>query len=182
MEIKTNSNPANFYVRAKNKRVQEGEKPDVSERLRKLDRLERLERAERGKKREGLIPEQEAPKNPIEKRTIKDHIKKGRLKRAGREEMTAEELRRMLDNTKMDASPAQIMMKCLRIAMRIIQGDNVPHKDDKFLMQNNPDLHLQAWSLRQYKADPEDHDSETEEEGGIESEMEVLAEAMDILI
>ena len=53
-----------------------------------------------------------------------------------------------------------ILVKCMRIAMRIVQGDNIPQKDDQFLAEKNPELHMRAWMLRVPKDDPKNHDSE----------------------
>lgn len=51
------------------------------------------------------------------------------------------------------------MGKCLTIAMRISSGDNVPASDIQFLQDHNPELFMQAMSLRVLKKDPEDYDS-----------------------
>lgn len=60
--------------------------------------------------------------------------------------------------------------KCLKIAMSIVSGDNVPQQDIQYLMEHNMDLYTQAMSMRIPKEDPEDCDSvlEEEEEGGEE--------------
>ena len=54
--------------------------------------------------------------------------------------------------------------KCIRIAMKIVKGDNVPPKDDNYLRENNPELHTRAWTMRVPKEDPEDHESELDDD------------------
>jgi len=63
------------------------------------------------------------------------------------------------------AKGVDIMAKCMRIAMRIVQGDNVPQKDDKFLAEHNSELHMRAWMMRVPKENPKDHDSELNDDG-----------------
>lgn len=57
-----------------------------------------------------------------------------------------------------------ILSKCIKIAIRIIQGDHVPEQDAKFLMENNPELYSTAINLRRLKEDPEEWDSVLEDE------------------
>ncbi|MCL2171640.1 MAG: hypothetical protein FWB71_05745 [Defluviitaleaceae bacterium] len=56
--------------------------------------------------------------------------------------------------------------KAMKIAMRIIRGDNVPQQDYDFLLEHNPGLFKLAVSLRDMNNDdPEDHDALSEREG-----------------
>ncbi|MCL2697209.1 MAG: hypothetical protein FWE74_03900 [Oscillospiraceae bacterium] len=79
-------------------------------------------------------------------------------------ERTFAMLYRELESTKIKGSTMFVMAKCIRIAQRIQRGDNVPLKDDKFLYDNYPEMHLKAWMLRRFKEDPEDHKSELDDE------------------
>jgi hypothetical protein len=53
---------------------------------------------------------------------------------------------------------------CLRIAMRIMSGDNVPIEDKRFLAEKDLELYCQAISLRRVKPNPKDHDRLSEDE------------------
>jgi len=75
-------------------------------------------------------------------------------------ERTFAMLYRELENTKVKGSTMDVMVKCIRIANRIQRGDFVPLRDDKFLFDNYPQMHLSAWMLRKFKEDPEEHESE----------------------
>ena len=70
----------------------------------------------------------------------------------------------------------KVIAKCMRIAMRIVQGDNVPPKDDEYLAEHDPELHMRAWMMRVPKADPKNHDSEFEDE-----ENDLLREMLDLI-
>jgi len=91
------------------------------------------------------------------------------LHRTGSKEAQKEQLKRQADQIRESnieaAKGTDIMAKCMRIAMRIVQGDNVPQKDDKFLAEHNPELHMRAWMLRIPKENPKDHDSELNDDG-----------------
>ena len=60
----------------------------------------------------------------------------------------------------------RVMIKCLRIAMRIMSGHNVPDADHRFLMENDSSLYSKAVMMKIQKIDPEDLErlSEDEEE------------------
>jgi hypothetical protein len=90
-------------------------------------------------------------------------------------EMLQQEIERIREANKANGKNANILAKCMRIAMRIVQGDNVPPRDDKFLAEHNPELHMRAWMLRVIKADPEDHESELDDED-IDSIDQLLAD------
>ncbi len=60
--------------------------------------------------------------------------------------------------------------KCLKIAMSIASGDNVPQQDIQYLKEHNPELFGQAMALRMPKKDPEDCESVLEDEDSEGSE------------
>lgn len=81
---------------------------------------------------------------------------------------TQEELDAMLEqlrNSKDDTNnPMKIQLQCLKIAMRIISGDNVPIKDRAFLAEHEPAMYGRATLLRRQKDDPKDHKSILDDE------------------
>lgn len=54
--------------------------------------------------------------------------------------------------------------KCMRIASRIVRGDNVPVQDIKYLMKHDMELYGQSMKMRIPKKDPKEWDSELNEE------------------
>ena len=58
----------------------------------------------------------------------------------------------------------EVMIKCLKIAASIMNGDNVPAEDMQYLMEHDPDTFSMAVSLRRQKDDPEDCDSILDDE------------------
>ena len=65
------------------------------------------------------------------------------------------------------------MIKCLRIAMRIMSGHNVPEADHRYLMDKDTALYSKAIMMRKEIIDPEDLErlSEDEEENNESSEI-----------
>jgi len=65
------------------------------------------------------------------------------------------------------------MIKCLRIAMRIMSGHNVPEADHRFLMDKDTALYSKAIMMRREIIDPEELErlSEDEEENEESSEI-----------
>lgn len=53
----------------------------------------------------------------------------------------------------------RLQIKAMRIARRIINGDNVPVRDHRFLVEQNPGLYKTAVSLRRRNEDPKDYDA-----------------------
>ena len=51
------------------------------------------------------------------------------------------------------------LSKAIKIMMRIIEGDIVPDRDDRFLLENFPEMHMKAWMIRRAKEEPVKHDS-----------------------
>ena len=78
-----------------------------------------------------------------------------------------EELKRAREAGEGAAEMWKIEIKCLQIAMRIMSGNKVPDADQRFLMDNKPELYAKAITMRMEKADPKEYDrlSEDEEEG-----------------
>ncbi len=68
-----------------------------------------------------------------------------------------------------------VLIKCIKIAGRIIEGDNVPPRDHKLLMEHYPDMYSTAITVRRAKDDPENHDTLVEEEEKVEETGEMEA-------
>jgi hypothetical protein len=80
------------------------------------------------------------------------------------DDFTIAQLERQLAALNDTEVPADMLGKALQIARRIMQGDIVPDNDDRFLLENYPEMHLKAWMLRQTKEEPEEHKSVLDEE------------------
>ena len=78
-----------------------------------------------------------------------------------------EELERAGEAAEGAAEMWKIEIKCLQIAMRIMSGNKVPLADERFLMDNKPELYAKAITMRMENTDPKEYDrlSEDEEEG-----------------
>jgi hypothetical protein len=115
-----------------------------------------------------------APVADADKLTISDKAKaKAAEKKSfedALEEMRAErrELSRQMEQArKMGEGVAKQYadkLKCLQIAMRIMQGDKVPPADHRFLSEKEPELYFKAVSMRIEKEDPKEHDRLSEDE------------------
>lgn len=87
------------------------------------------------------------------------------------------ELFDQLDDVSNDDNPYADDLKVLQIAMRIIAGDNVPSKDERFLAEKDPAMYGRALLLRRQKDDPKDYKSLLEDKkDDIESEGASLIE------
>lgn len=77
-------------------------------------------------------------------------------------------LREMLEQAHESSESAgegyKTLGRCIKIAMRIVSGDNVPTKDTQYLMENNSELYSMAMNMRMTKEDPEDYESVLDEE------------------
>lgn len=62
------------------------------------------------------------------------------------------------------AEAFKVLMRCIKIAGRIINGDIVPGKDEQYLLENEPKLYQMAVAARIPKEDPEEFDSVLEDE------------------
>lgn len=58
----------------------------------------------------------------------------------------------------------KVMLRCQKIAARIMRGDKVPPQDEQYLMQNDPDGYKMAIAMREPKKKPKEWDSVLEEE------------------
>ncbi|MDE7260903.1 MAG: hypothetical protein K2N78_02410, partial [Oscillospiraceae bacterium] len=56
------------------------------------------------------------------------------------------------------------MMRCQKIAARIMRGDKVPPEDERYLMENDPDGYKLALAMRQPKKSPKEWDSVLKDE------------------
>lgn len=63
-----------------------------------------------------------------------------------------------------EEGPLEILIKCLKIARRIMKGDKVASQDQTFLAEHEPELYAKALMLRRNNDQPKDHDSLLEEE------------------
>jgi len=60
--------------------------------------------------------------------------------------------------------PLIVRLKCMIIAIRIRSGDNVPNKDKRFLLENEPEMYSTAILLRQKNNNPKKYKSILEDE------------------
>ena len=51
----------------------------------------------------------------------------------------------------------EILIKCLKIAMRIMSGDIVPRADHKYIAKHEPEMYSKALTMRMNKEDPKKH-------------------------
>ena len=106
----------------------------------------------------------ESPKseaNPVmDTVTISDEAKKLRYDY----QELLDELERSRESSEGAKESSQDFIKCLLIAQRIMSGDRVPIKDQKFLAEKQPDLFLKAMIMKTTKADPKKNKSLIEDE------------------
>ncbi len=69
------------------------------------------------------------------------------------------ELLRQLEEAKNSDNPQDNFIKCIQIAMRIMNGDKVPRKDEQFLFENQPQMYSNALLLRRVNDKPKKYDS-----------------------
>ncbi len=67
-----------------------------------------------------------------------------------------------------------ILLACLKISSRIINGDNVPASDHQLLLENYPDMYSASMSARKIKDKPQDHDSVIEEDSDKEKALTII--------
>jgi adenylate kinase family enzyme len=79
-------------------------------------------------------------------------------------DMIHRELERMRQQGEAVAGKKDDFGKALKIAARIMNGDVVADKDDKFLLDNYPDLHMQAWLMRRVNENPKEYKSVLDED------------------
>ena len=102
--------------------------------------------------------------------TISDEAKKLRYDY----EELLEELKRSRESTESAKDSSDDFIKCLLIAQRIMSGDRVPLKDEKFLAENQPDLYLRAILMKSTKSDPKKYKSLIEDK-----EDDMVSEVLD---
>ena len=75
-----------------------------------------------------------------------------------------EQLKEVSEQGQGAAESAKIRMTCLKIALRIMSGDNVPIQDHQYLLKHDPKLYAEALTHRMIKEKPKDHDRLSEDE------------------
>ncbi|MCL2153557.1 MAG: hypothetical protein FWH57_11490 [Oscillospiraceae bacterium] len=134
--------------------------------------------ATQGKEHSGQAPQKaqsQITANDIDEVTISNEAKaKAQSKEEQKfadalERMRAEgrELQRQLEIARKQgegvAEYYRSKLKCLIIAMRIMQGDIVPPEDHRFLLEEDPELYKEAMTMRIEKEDPKEHDRVSED-------------------
>jgi hypothetical protein len=77
----------------------------------------------------------------------------------------AEMLKQLRESSKTSPDdPLIVRLKCMVIATRIRNGDNVPNKDTRFLLENEPEMYLRAILFRQKNNNPKKYKSILEDE------------------
>lgn len=79
----------------------------------------------------------------------------------------------MKTDAKEAAKEAKIRIQCMKIAIRLAAGDKVPQKDEKFLIENNPEMYNQAKAAQIMKKNPKEYksvlDDEDDSDGDVDS-------------
>ncbi len=115
-----------------------------------------------------------------EKKALKEHKEQSPIDEARQKHLEEahfiEEMKRDLERIAQAAenNPYENMIKCMKIAMRIIAGDEVPNRDKRFLAENEPAMFSRAILLRKHKDKPKKYDSllEDKKNDSIDSDME----------
>lgn len=72
-------------------------------------------------------------------------------------------VKEMLENLQIDSEEENDYfsdrLKCIKIAMRIINGDEVPEKDKKFLAKTDPEMYFKAILLKRQNENAKKYDS-----------------------
>lgn len=78
-------------------------------------------------------------------------------------------LRRQMEGAEKSESKIVNIAKCFKIARRIQNGDKVPLKDIKFLMENEPELYKHALMFKKHNPEPKKYKSclDKEDEKGL---------------
>ena len=81
-----------------------------------------------------------------------------------------EMIEQMRKQSEQKDSGSDDLFKCIQIAMRIMNGDYIPRKDEMFLAEKQPEMYATAILMRRKNEDAKDYDSilEDEEEGSTE--------------
>jgi hypothetical protein len=112
--------------------------------------------------------EEQIPSSPAARVSFSDRAMKGEEDEMPEMVFDKEALSRQMDSAKQAgnaiAGTFDVLRKCLIIASRIRNGDEVPDKDAKYLQENNPELYMQALMLRQQKENARKYESVLEDE------------------
>ncbi|MBQ8147483.1 MAG: hypothetical protein IJ040_01700 [Lachnospiraceae bacterium] len=122
----------------------------------------------------------------LEKKKMEEQKQEEKEKKLQEQQQQLEMLQMQLDSIQEQTEASEegwdALGKCLTIALRITNGDNVPPSDIQFLQEHNQELFMQAMSMRMPKKDPEDYESilEEEKEDNEESGASVVDSGMDL--
>jgi hypothetical protein len=121
---------------------------------------------------------------PVVKSKEEKQLEREEKQAAKREEMknNYEMLSRNLENVNAQseayAEAAKIQLKCMKIATRIMAGDDVPKADHRFLAEHAPELYGRAIMMRVLKENPEKHRQLSEDKNIIDEIGEIMREAV----
>lgn len=97
--------------------------------------------------------------------------------------MLSELLRQLEDMNKPSENSYMDKVKCIQIAIRIINGDKVPYKDRKFLMEKEPEMYSKAILFRRENDKPKKYkglvEDDEEDEIVISTSSDSTTEASD---
>jgi hypothetical protein len=105
--------------------------------------------------------------NPFNFNECESEIKKEKVVSAWNGKEIIRELERVREEIDSESKPTNELGKAITIMMRIIRGDIVPDRDDRFLLENYPDMHMRAWLLRRQNDDPVEHESLLEDDDSV---------------
>lgn len=110
-----------------------------------------------------FLEEKKSPpgKKAMEKRIIEQEKLKKLVEQLKYEQA---KMKQAGENMKAEQEAMKILITCLEIARRIMSGDEVPHKDHKYLIEHDIGLYARAVSLRRHKEDPHKYDQLSEDE------------------
>lgn len=120
--------------------------------------------------------EKDSDKSVISKKKLEDNIsiseesrklleeKKAALDREAEEKLSMiERFKEELEAAEKAGNPYDDMLKCLKIAMRIMKGDRVPDRDMNYLAEHQPEMFSAAIMFRSNNENPKNHKSLLEE-------------------
>lgn len=88
-------------------------------------------------------------------------LQQERQEKLAQREQQLDMLKDILEETNNDESSEKIseLSRCLTISSRIMSGDKVPMKDEKYLREKRPEMYSRAIMLRKQKLEPKKHKS-----------------------
>ncbi len=89
--------------------------------------------------------------------------KRAALEALGQKEQMESDLRASEAEIEGAMRMMDILIKCMKISMRIINGDRVPAQDEKLLLENYPEMYSSAKILATRNEDAKEHDSLADE-------------------